>query len=359
LELGAVTARDGAAQGLVAGGGSFSIAVRENGSVMTWGTNYGDSMGRDGSNPAPAPVVGLPGPVKAVAAGAWYSVALLRDGRVYAWGWGQNVADATGYYNPNTPTVDKPMRVLTDAGVTFSQISTTYFHVLMLSTDGKVWGFGPSRRGALGVFTDSGFVRVMPLSNIKAVAAGHSHSLALTADGKVMAWGSDEFGQTSAGADTGIPWEVPGLPKIVQIAASSWGSFALDAAGNVWSWGIETTLGRSGARSPARIPGLSGVKAISSGNTAVFATLPNGTVMAWGDNRYGQVGVGSGSGFIATPVKMPVLADVVEVRSAEFHGIATTRNGAIYTWGRNGEKALNGSDNPPQTNAPMLSGAFR
>ena len=355
FELGPVFARDVGQQGLVAGSGVSSIAVRANGSVITWGSGDGDVLGRDASNPLPGLVEGLPGPVSTVAAGGWYSVALLADGQVYAWGWGNRVADATAQYG--MVTVPRPQRVQIPQGTRITQISTRYFHSLALDSTGRAWGFGPSRWGQLGFTSTFGDVKQVGFNNVRAVAAGERHSLFLTRDGKVLALGDNEFGQLG-GASGPVP--VPGLPAIKAIAASSFGSYALDETGSVWSWGDSTVLGRTGNSAPARIPGLTGVKAISAGNYTAFALMGDGTVRGWGDDTYGRVGVGAGGGVIITPTRLPGLTDVVEVNGAEFHGIAVTRNGTIYTWGRNDLGALNGRrDSPGFSHVPMISGANR
>lgn len=363
FELGAVRARDrGASAALISGSGTSSIAIKADGRVVTWGTNFGDVLGRsNGSNPLPGFVEGMPAGVKAkaVAAGGWYSVALLEDGRAYAWGWSPNVAEAVGFGSTGLPTVDRPQRVLVDPGVRIAQISTNYLHTLMLTSEGTVWGFGPSPHGALGDFSRAGYLRVLGLTRITAVAAGHSHSMALRDDGKVLVWGRDNFGQTSIGADGAVPIEMAGLPKIVAIAAADFASFALDEGGNVWSWGQPELLGRGGSAAPARIPNLSGVRAISAGNYSAYALMPDGTVRAWGDSLYGRVGTGLNGGVVAVPTTMPGLADVVEVTGAEFHGLALTRNGTVYTWGLNEHKALNGTDAPFQSSVPIISGFFR
>ncbi len=355
FELGAVQARDVGTQGLIAGGAG-SIAVRANGTVVTWGVNTGDLLGRDGSSTLPG-VVSLPGRAKAVAAGGWYGLSLLEDGRVFAWGWAANVADATGFGSSNLPTVDRPQPVGFDPGTRIVQIATRYTHSLALDSTGQPWGFGPSRWGQLGMRSTRGFVVQVPLTNIRAVAAGERHSLFLTQDGKVLCFGDNEFNQV---ASTGGTTPVFGLPKIKAIAASSFTSFALDEAGNVWSWGREDVLGRSGSTDPARIPGLSGVKAISAGNYNAFALMNDGTVRGWGDNLYGRVGIGGpGNGFVTVPTQLPVLSDVIEVNGAEFHGLALTRDGTIYTWGRNDQAALTGSTTPDRSTVPIISGVFR
>ena len=291
-----------------------------------------------------------------MAAGAWHSIAVLENGKVYAWGFGGTVARATGFTGQaEVPTAQE---VFIDRGVVATAVATRYNHTLVLTSTGAVWGFGPNRNGSLGPYSAflDGYVVPIAIDQVKAIAAGEEHSLALRNDGTVWAWGLDSEGQVATGGSTASPTQVAGLPPIKAIAASTAASFALDEAGNVWSWGSARMLGRLGSAAPARIDSLSGVTAISVGNYNAFALMSDGTVKAWGDNLYGRVGVASDDGMPAT---IPDLTDVVEVNGAEFHGMALTRNGAVYAWGRNEGKGLNGTGDPVQSAVPILSGFFR
>ena len=79
-----------------------AVASLEDGGVMTWGVNSFGSLGvgtntgpeecpqferpADPCSMLPIPVPGLPGPVRSVAEGSEYDLALLADGTVMAWG---------------------------------------------------------------------------------------------------------------------------------------------------------------------------------------------------------------------------------------------------------------------------------
>lgn len=351
FELGAVTARDVGAQGLIAGGGTHSLAIDGAGRVASWGTDFGGALGRDNPSNLPNYVDGLPAGVKAkaVSAGAWTSVALLENGQVYAWGYGPDVGPATGFAGqaevPTAQRVNLP-------GVIAVGIATRYRNSLVLTSGGEVYGFGRSSTSR------EGYVTQININGVKAIAVGEGHGLALRYDGTVWAWGVDTHGQMGGVGDSVNPVPVQGLPPIKAITASSYGSFALDEAGNVWSWGQSIVLGRTGAITPARIDGLTGVKAISAGNYNVFALMGDATVKAWGDNWYGRVGVYRGDDI--APTTIPGLTDVLEVNGAEFHGMALTRSGAVYAWGRNEGKGLNGTASPSDySQSPILSGFFR
>ncbi|MEO3855153.1 hypothetical protein [Acrocarpospora sp. B8E8] len=71
----------------IAAGENHSIAALANGTVLTWGDNFGGQLG-DGTTTArnvPGPVPGLTG-VTQVTAGFWFSAARRGDGTVRSWG---------------------------------------------------------------------------------------------------------------------------------------------------------------------------------------------------------------------------------------------------------------------------------
>ena len=155
-----------------------SIAVRSNGTVVVWGANtYGETN-------VPANLSG----VKAVGAGWAHNVALLTNGTVTAWG--------NNYYGQTNVPAD-----LTNV----TAISVCSFHSLALKSNGMVEGWGYN--------FDNEIISPAGLSNVVAIAAGLQHSLALKADGTVTAWGDNSAGQN----------DVPvGLSNVVAITAGWW-----------------------------------------------------------------------------------------------------------------------------------------
>ena len=153
----------------IAAGGSHGMALMEaDGSIVSWGDNSFNV-----STPPP----GLLG-VKAIAAGALHSVAILSDDSVIAWG--LNSAGRT-----TIPAGLGPVQA----------IATGPEHTLALKPDGTVVAWGYNAYGQCTI--PSG------LTDVKAIAGGGSHSLALKADGSVIAWGLNTSGQLTLPANAG------------------------------------------------------------------------------------------------------------------------------------------------------------
>ncbi len=346
-----------AAASTIAAGGSATFATKSDGALWSWGTDNGGVLGRADARSTPQALSTLSN-VRSVASGAWYAVALLGNGDVYAWGWGDNVGAAIGSVEQDNPM---PVKVASLSGVT--AIATRYNHTLALDAAGKVYGFGPEGAGAIGPLMGNRGVRVIDgLADVRQIAAGEAHSLALLGDGTVFAWGNNGAGQLGRPLDDAshpVPAAVTGLTDVIAIAASSFGSFALRRDGTVWSWGQSFMLGRTGAfDTPAAIPGLVGATSIAAGNYNAFALDTSGAVFGWGSNAGGRVGVGSASDAVAVPTRLDGLPPAVQIAGGEGVGLALTRDGRVFAWGGNGNLVLDGTERA-DSNVPIDTGFVR
>jgi alpha-tubulin suppressor-like RCC1 family protein len=323
----------------LAAGGTQTLAIRADGTAVSWGTNNGGALGTGipvgGAGYTPAAVQDLTDLIS-VDARAWYSIALKDDGTVWGWGWGPNI----GLGAINNPD---PVQIIDLVINQIIAISAGYSHGLALSWDGAVYGFGSEDNNVIGMPIGSNAARPLDgLSGIIAVAAGAQHSMALKANGTVLAWGNNTYGQLGDGSydphDT--PTAVSGLSNVVAIAAGSFHSVALKSDGTVWAWG-RNDHGQVGDGSfveqPLPVQVLSGVTSISTGEHHTLALMNDGTVQAWGDNAYGVIGDGTRIDQGA-PVPVAGLGSgewVVEVEGGEFHSAARLADGTVWTWGTN------------------------
>ncbi len=169
----------------IAAGGSHSLALKADATVVAWGDNsYGQ-----------ATVPGGLTNVLAIAAGDGYSLALKSDGTVVGCG-----------YNHDGQTT--PPAGLTNV----LAIAAGGYHSLALKSDGTVVGWGDNSSGQTNVPVE--------LNNVVAIAGGANHSLALKSDGTVVGWGYNIYGQTDPPS---------GLSNMVAIAGGVYHSLALVA----------------------------------------------------------------------------------------------------------------------------------
>ena len=215
----------------VAAGYNDSFALLRNGTVEAWGYNASGELGTGSTaeaNPTPAPVSGL-SEVTAISAGlGGVATALLRNGTVMDWGYGQfgELGDGT------TESNDVPVAVSNLSGVVALPNGG---ETMALLSNGTVVDWGLNSVGLLGTGSDGVEsssdvpVAVSDLSGVAAIAGGFEHRLALLSNGKVMAWGNGADGMLGLGSEAGsdVPVEVSGLGGATSIATGQYFSLAV------------------------------------------------------------------------------------------------------------------------------------
>lgn len=177
---------------MVAGGGEHTVALQNNGTVWTWGQNAFGQLGLGSPilrTATPVQVQNL-SEVTAVAAGASHTVAVRNDGTV--WTWGNN---NTGQLGDGT-TIERrtPVRVQNLGGII--AVAAGNQHTLALRNDGTVWAWGLNTSGQLGDGTTTNHhtpQQVQNLSTVTTIAAGGERSVALRNDTTVWDWGWNGF----------------------------------------------------------------------------------------------------------------------------------------------------------------------
>jgi alpha-tubulin suppressor-like RCC1 family protein len=139
----------------ISAGDRYALALKNDGTVWAWGYNYygqlGDGTATQRKNPVQViqsngqPLTGI----TSIAAGVSHNLALKDDGTV--WTWGANDYGQLG--NGNTTGSYYPVQVIRSNGQPFTgvaAISTGIFHSMARKSDGTVWIWGYNIRGQLG-----------------------------------------------------------------------------------------------------------------------------------------------------------------------------------------------------------------
>lgn len=283
----------------VAAGSNHTLALTTDGKVLVWGSgmdgNLGDSKDYDlttgTSKDEPVQVGETTGfashEVVDIAAGDGHSLALTKDGAVYAWGDGSSnqLADGRHYgdggpglWGSSTPQVTQLSGLL--SGNKIVSIYAGGNQSGALADDGSlyVWGSTPDVGGDLGQNVSANPPRELDTSQVSAgtqivrVSLGHDHGLALADDGTVYAWGANDDGQLGIGSQDGssslTPVDVSGLgsdTQFVAVAAGQEFSLAISEDREVYGWG----LGDSGQLGEGNFGGSS---------TPVAVEIPTGSI---------------------------------------------------------------------------------
>ena len=229
----------------VAGGYCHTAAVRTNGTLWTWGSG-GDGRLGDGTTTdkcSPVSVVGGFTDWCQVSAGEKFTVALRQNGTIWTFGW--NNKGQLGRNNQDIHTCS-PVSIV--GGITdWAQISAGFEHVVALRQNGTVWAWGDGGKGQLGNNFNTN--RSSPVSVVGGftdwcqVSAGTCHTAAVRTNGTLWTWGDAGNGRLGHGcvglaANRSSPVSViGGFTDWCQVSAGGSHTAAVRTNGTLWAWG--------------------------------------------------------------------------------------------------------------------------
>ena len=188
-------------------GGYHTAAIKTDGTLWTWGAGSSGQLGNNTTTNRSTPVTTFAGGTnwKQVSGGNFYTSAIKTDGTLWTWGSNYN-----GQLGDNTST-NRSIPVTTFAGVTnWKQVSSGGFHTAAIRTDGTLWtwGWNGSANGQLGNNTTT--QRSTPVTtfaggtNWKQVSNGRDYTAAIKTDGTLWTWGRANNGQLGNNITTSI-----------------------------------------------------------------------------------------------------------------------------------------------------------
>ena len=237
---------------------------------------------------------------------------------------------------------------------------------LCITDNGRLFSWGENKEGQLGVgdfkgrahptllekFCDPDQPRLKDMKNkiFEFIAVGNWHCLAITNKKKVYSWGKNKYGQLGLGHTKNqevphcvLPLCDPLNPKHVRsIAAGKSHSVAAGEDGDVFSWGRgwDGQLGHQKVSEVVYEPRL--VEDMENKSTAILAcgrehtvaVSTNGNMWVWGDNKAGQLGIGT---IVQSnkPVSVALL-DEHEVKMADCgreHTVCVTAANEVFGFG--------------------------
>ncbi|MBI4083652.1 MAG: Ig-like domain-containing protein, partial [Candidatus Lambdaproteobacteria bacterium] len=328
----------------IAAGLDHTCALRDDGMVKCWGSNYAGLLGQgDTANRGDGPGemgnsllavdLGTGRTTTDIAAGGFNNCALLDTGQVKCWG--DNYAGALGLggiadrgddpgeMGDNLPTVS-----LGTGRTAIALVAGNYYTCALLDTGQvKCWGYNMYGQLGIGNTEHRGDepgemgdnLSVVDLGTGRtavAIAAGEGHSCALLDTGQVKCWGYNGSGQLGLG-DT-------------------------DSRGD--------NSGEMGDSLPA-VPLGSGrtATALAAGSHHTCVLLDTGQVKCWGNNDNGQLGLGdiqyrgdqAGEMGDALPaVDLGTGSPAIALAAGKWYTCALRNNGQVKCWGNNTEGQL-------------------
>lgn len=170
-------------------------------------------------------------PVASVAAGAYHSAALTRDGQVVVWGHNKHGQLAR---SPASVKKSKPIIVPKESFDLdcVTQLYTGWTHLLAITDKGRVYTWGRYDYGQLGRDV-ADHPHHLPAhvdlpAPATAASVGSEHNLVLLDNQQCYAWGWNEHGICGTGTEVNVstPTLVPGLHTVDYVACGAGHSFA-------------------------------------------------------------------------------------------------------------------------------------
>jgi E3 ubiquitin-protein ligase HERC2 len=227
-------------------------------------------------------------------------IAITSTFEVYSWGCGDNGRLGLG---EEYTLIMKPTKIamLNERQVIGASCGTTYSAVY--TSNGELLTFGQGLYGKLGHgSSDDKFiptlVNALKSHKIIDVACADTHTLCVTDQGKVFAFGDSDFGKLGIGATNGsqVPILVESLNNIKNVYSGTHFSMAISVDGmSIYTWGKSGRLGHESAHEdfyvPKKIDCLNGKKVdkVSVGSAHCLMLLENGELYGFGKNDFSQI----------------------------------------------------------------------
>ena len=307
----------------IATSNSDSYALTSAGQVWAWGAGAMGELGNETTPQVTERAVQVDFPagvtIRSLANPMPFDGGLAIDSQGGLWGWGVNTASELCL--PGPQVVLRPTQ-LPVHGVT---LATGAARHIVFDAGGTVYACGQGLAGQLGdgsfrrAPTPVAVVG-LPTVGVKALTSSWMGSGALMSDGSYYDWGYNASGQLGNGTTTNsaVPVHVTLPASVAQ--ASMGGSTAANGQtivlltnGQVWTWG-NGAFGQMGngstvsSPSPLQLmpPGSARWVFVNSGGYASYAVDAAGTLWSWGRNDVGQLGTGRTPSTTATPLDVGV-----------------------------------------------------
>ena len=229
------------------------LALTDGGFVMSWGSGLFSQLGHGDDASWDRPKIihrlepkSLGCPIVSIAAGGSHGAVITQAGRVLTWGLNRSGQCGVGV---DKDTIPEPIPIYSEDIGAFkaSSIVCGRNHTAMLTVDGRVFVWGASSFGRLGLIdgrknklspTELTFFRTIPVHSL---VSGDYHMLALGQDSNVYSWGYGSEGQT--GHSTVFHIKTPRKidyfdhMKVTSVTCGASWSMATTQSGHLYAWG--------------------------------------------------------------------------------------------------------------------------
>jgi alpha-tubulin suppressor-like RCC1 family protein len=232
-------------------GDTHGVILAPDGSLWTWGGSKSSwqvlGLGSSVRTQASLRRIGMETNWVDVAVGGSTTLALKSDGTI--WGWGANYY---GQLGDGTTALQQASPVPALFGNGWKQVAATATHSVALKRDGTLWAWGAGWHGELGNGSTNAShvpIQVGFSTNWVRIWSHLMQNIGQQSDCTLWFWGWD-YSRSPKGSSIPIPTRVSPDKNWVSVGMGDWMVFAIKSDGTLWAWGRLAHL-YTGEPSPA------------------------------------------------------------------------------------------------------------
>jgi len=342
-------------------GGGFIIGLTSEGKLYSWGSNnYGQLGIGNFINKNTPTQIGLEQDWKTFEVGNANVIAIKNNGTLWTWGSGESI----GHGSLTNKSVPTQVGIEND----WKDVFAGDFNVYAIKNNGTLWATGRNAYSSLGngnSIIQYNFIQIGTDSDWAKISGGNVFTLGIKTNGSLWSWGSDSIGQLGNGSgsfsDVSTPTQISNLVWFFISAGSDY-ALATRNNGTLWAWGknsngqlgINSTTSQS---SPIQVGTDTDWVRISAGSQHSTATKVSGQLFVWGRNLYSALGLSydeNALGNVNVPYPLNLTNDWSKINNGSFNSTGLKQNGSLYVWGRGSNGELGNNTNSYAQSIPLL-----
>lgn len=266
------------------------LAIKKDGSLVSWGANNGGQLGVSSSVAIPyePSVIKIPSPVS-VAASESHVIALSKNGTVYGWGDNRKNQLRAG----DTAEILAPVSLgrfeqvkKVEAGDNFS---------LLLNNKGELFGWGDLNWLGIKKVTGTPMLIDLVPEPIADIQVYEKSVAVLTKSGNVYQLGGVSWNNSAAAQYVHNHYRKIEISNVKAVSMGGFRGYAVKKDGTLWFWNNSIIKGKTQAKVMTGFKNIVNVSAAQANGDYLVAMDKNNDLWAWGDNTARQLGHRVGS----------------------------------------------------------------